>query len=449
MRVLVALLFSLLFLPTLHAQCGVIVDEQNLFSSSDKVQLEQAALQVSAQHALPHVLTIDLGSSSSLEDAVTNKQNACPDWVAGGMRARNVIIFAVDSKRHKAGLYYGSRWHAALDDSYKQIVTTYMGPAFHDKEWSGGMLEGMRAVANQLKVAGAPKSSGTVVLSQPTDFSGFWTFLWWAFGIVALIIILTMIVRYFKQREQRELDRATAGSAAKKAAGNAADALEQTKQYLSVLGAVGDSVQERNDSLDSIYRDFSRAQQAYDLDNGSKSDLLQATAEYLAIRQRANKLMDQGRAKVKPAPEEQRNPAAVTTDEEVNARRARRAREREEAARAAYRPKNPTQPNPAPPQPIVVERESGTDPLLTGILGYELGKSSSRDDDDRPSRHSRRDDDDDSSSSSNGGGYSSSSSSSDSGGGGSSDYGSSDSGGGGGSDYGGSSDSGGGGSSDF
>lgn len=450
MRTLSALLFVLtLLVPSLHAQCGIIVDGQHLFDATDKTNLEEAALQLSSEHALPHVLTLDIGQAGSLDDAVVSKQNECPDWHVSGVRANNIIIFAVDAHRRKAGIFYGARFHDALDSHYSDIVKSYMAPHFRDREWTAGLIEGMQQTASQLRVANAPKTNGTVVLDTPTDWRPIVHFLFWFLGIVVLLIIAAFVIRAWRRRKADAEEIAAHRAKAKDAYNWAGKNLNEVRDWLSTKKAAGDMDEGTFTSytalLDAQAENFTRAVNSYNIETGSAQEAALAYTTYNKIATRVEAI----RAAGSPAqPRGSHWKPNIPSSASIPSTTSTRIPEEEirRQADAAYARRTTQTQAPAPqPQPIVVER-GGTDPLVAGMFGYELGRNSSSDED-RPV-HRRRDDDDDSSrsSSSYGGGYSSSSS--DSGGGSSSDFGSSDSGGGGGSDFG-SSDSGGGGSDSF
>jgi uncharacterized membrane protein YgcG len=418
--------------PLLRADCNDVVwDQQHVLSNSDEQMLIQAAHSLVLGGASVHALTLDMGTASSLEGAVAAVQASCDSWqVPKGERKNNLLVFAVDTQRHKSGIFYGALYHRALDSTWHDVATQYMNPHFHDREYAAGLAEGMRQTRVLLMET---LSTGKTVVQQftpATDYTPFWKILGWI--VIGLFAVLAgwFVAYALRRRAERQQQLSDAQADLQQAKNNATDDLDKAKQKLAEDVAIGAiATEQRQAILDRAYRTFTRIDAAEN--RGSSLAFIKSTADaYRAISESAQQCMVE--LPVRRVPRY----AADFPHAKV-------------PRHMAVEP-NPSVPAAAPPSvpasnttTVIHESSSGGDGLLTGML---LGDVLSRHDDERENLRRRDDDEEDRSSRSRE--DDSPSYTSDPGGGGSSDWSSSDSGGGGGSDFS-SSDSGGGGSSDY
>ena len=84
-------------------------------------------------------------------------ERRCPAWggLSGG-RSPNLIVLAVSVDDRKTGIYYGSRWKAALDPSWRSIQDSAMNSRFRQGDVGGGLLQGLVQVAAAIAPVATP-----------------------------------------------------------------------------------------------------------------------------------------------------------------------------------------------------------------------------------------------------------------------------------------------------
>lgn len=414
MRVRNALWLAVLLIgcPLLRADCNDVVwDQQHVLSASDEQMLIQAAHPLVLAGASVHALTLDMGTASSLEAAVDAVQAACHSWqVPVGERKNNLLVFAVDTQRHKSGIFYGSLFHHALDSTWHDVAMQYMNPHFHDHEWAAGLAEGMRQTFVVLR---GPRNTAT-------DYTPLWHILGWLVIGVFAMLAGWFVSYWVRRRAEHQQQLSDAQADLQQAKNNATNDLDKAKQKLAEDAAIGSiATEQRQAILDRAYRTFSRIDAAES--RGSSLAYIKSMADaYRAISESAQQCMVE--LPVRRVPRYDPPQPSVYS----GARGARMAAESNSPAPAS--PATPAS------NTTVIHESSGGDGLLTGVLlGDMLG--SRHDDEERESsredRSSREVEEDDSPSISAGGGGDTDFSNDDDGGGGDTDTSSDDSGGGG------------------
>jgi uncharacterized membrane protein YgcG len=406
-------------------QCeDAVIDQQHILNSADVKQLNNAIAPLVGHGAAAHVLTLDLGNFDSLDAAETDFEIQC-HWSTNGRPNNNLLVFALDSRRHKSGIFYGGLWARALDNTWHDIATDYMNPHFKDHEWAAGLLEGVRQTRVLLTAHSsvATSKAAPVVVNEATDLTPLWHSLIWiaVFFLVCLLVWVGM--KIWRKREQTKRDFDEAVLALQKAKANAAVDMDKAKQQIAEDGAAGrgtpESIVDRRQVLDQCYIEFDRTAKIED-DYHTAMYKLQMALEYKRIGARAQAAMMVGmqspttrvrsnpfQRPTKPTPQEYSNSTSIP----------------------APAPANPA-PAPVSNTTVIQEGDSGSG-FLTGALFSEMLHGNSRRDDDEPRResYSARSRDDDKPSYGGGG---STTTDDDDAGGGSTDWGSDDNSGGGG-----------------
>lgn len=227
---------------SLSQGCGLVLDDAHVLPVGS---MQAAADKLIAQGAEPHFVTVPGKNVQNLDLTENNLEAACAaTWQGvGGQRKSTLLVMMVAPESHKLGLYYGSAWHAALDDHWNRIKTDAIAPRFRDGNWAGGFTAGAEQLAARLAASKDeslhPVAATTV--NQAADYSG----LWGDFKFMLIIILvlgsagfLTWLVSKWISGKGKVKGAQLDAHVAK---GNAAAWLDQAKECLDEL-TTGDSV---------------------------------------------------------------------------------------------------------------------------------------------------------------------------------------------------------------
>lgn len=206
-RVLGIGIFSLLVSTLGYAQCDQQVwDNTNTLSSSQVAQISAAAKPLVDQQADVHVIVTSL-SSGTLDTFIGNLGRNCSTWKSpnGGIKA-NMLILAVAPKERKMGIFYGPGYSSVLNGQIDRIKRDYMAPYFKGADWVGGFVATEEALATKIKASldesNKPITNETV--NQATDMGGFWVFLWVLGGLLFIGLVIYVIMKVGKAKEEKE-----------------------------------------------------------------------------------------------------------------------------------------------------------------------------------------------------------------------------------------------------
>jgi uncharacterized membrane protein YgcG len=407
----------------------VVFDGANVLNGREQ-EIQQAAQDLIKEGADVRVRIVPSLVNGNLDFNEKEYEQSCPSWSSpNGNRKNNLVSLMVAPKERKLGIYYGSDYHAALDNTYSDIKKS-MGARFASGEWAQGFITGEKGVVGAIesrraydkaKVEEAIHPRPAVVNNvQPTDYSGLWTVMKWLIGLSGLGFLIWWVSSLFGrwQAEKNKLESAQS---------MAMDYKNRAGQRISRIDADKLSAPDKA-TFDTLVEQYSNACGTVKGDPSVDGQTLAAYSTQLNFyRNLYNELIR----------------LEAPRYANLSSRDSKKPDEPRPKPRVVESVREPEPPPPPPPvreRTVIVQQPSNDGFVEGALLGSLLNRGDSdrgfsrRDEEEeRPSYHSHSHDDDSSSSSS---------------GGGSSDWGSSDSGGGGSSDFGGG-DSGGGGSSDF
>jgi uncharacterized membrane protein YgcG len=226
----------------LAVDCNSVVSNDAGVALGDTTALIRAANDVAAKGAEPHVLIEALRPGETLDTKFAQAVSACSEWQAPGSKTKStLIVFALAPTARKSGIFYGSAWHHALDDSWNRIKTDYMNPRFRDRDWAGGLAAAAEQTAKRITASEDEAVHGptTIVNHQATDLSGIWLFLKWLLilGGGAAAVIVGIILFRQKKEDAAEVQAAQADAIA--ARNKATDALNDARRKVPVYVAAG------------------------------------------------------------------------------------------------------------------------------------------------------------------------------------------------------------------
>lgn len=242
--------------------CDVAVSDAAGVLGSGSAAVESAARELTSQGADVRVITVG-GLSGTLDQYVANTRKACSSWQSpGGGMKNNLVVFALAPFQRKFGIFYGSEWKEVLDSSAPAIKSQFMAPAFKDADWGRGLANGEVQITNRIKALNEaalhPAQNTTTVTNQATDFSGFWTFLWWVLGLSVIGTAVFGTFVFYSDRAKRKQEMDDAQQEAQSTAAAVADKMAKIFADLSEKKALGEDVTRRLGTLAYIQEDYSR-----------------------------------------------------------------------------------------------------------------------------------------------------------------------------------------------
>lgn len=225
-----------LSVPARAQDCdSVVVDQAGLFKNGSAV-LQAAETLASQTGADVRVRTWrSLGDHSTLTTYVKEVRMSCPSWQnsANNDIRSNLIVIGASLEPRRLGIIAGADFAATADAHHLRIEQNLMGPRFKQKpkpDFDGGFIAGMeefgRVAYAQLHPPvyeprpytapaerPAPAAPPVVVQTQPTDFTGLWSFLKWGLLAAVLAGIIWFLVGILRERERRRAAQQRAQSA--------------------------------------------------------------------------------------------------------------------------------------------------------------------------------------------------------------------------------------------
>jgi uncharacterized membrane protein YgcG len=150
--------------------CGdTFYDPAHHIVDRDSVTAEIAALvRVGAD---VHV-RVERAIDGTADDRMSQLQRTCTTWAPGGDRVAYLLVVMVLPDARQTGIYYGSRYTASLDGTWRSLQETAMNPYFRNGDFGGGIVQGLTALRRTLgdpSVPGAPAPNAPYVPVTFTD----------------------------------------------------------------------------------------------------------------------------------------------------------------------------------------------------------------------------------------------------------------------------------------
>lgn len=283
-------------------KCGEsIIDEVQVLSSRDRSQIlaEMNKLTVRGADSRVHILS-SLHGAGSIEAYKKSMQSSCASWrSADGGFKNNMILILFAPAEKVLSFSYGEQWRRFLE-SGKASVFTDMAARFREKKIAEGIVAGLADVDNLLSVR-LSEANKSVVINNPTDYSGFWSVLRGIFVVGVIIFILWIGYRWFRQKEYRrsvQRDAITMKGSCVKEAHRYETPIAILKSQIASTRLVGAQKEELGIAIskaESLYRaalaQFENLEQSRNNPEAPNlSDL-----EYANIKERYEKLLDEFR----------------------------------------------------------------------------------------------------------------------------------------------------------
>jgi len=255
----------------------VVLDEVNVLDVS---KVETAAKQLENLGAVVRVrMYKSMNGAPSMDHFEERIEKSCPSWQsADGGTKNNLVVLIVAMDDRESGIYAGSEWERALGNSWNIVRTETMNPRLKDGDPTAAFVNSLREISKLImnqrntrtQLPGSAPS--TVVVEEPTDFTGLWTVLGWALVAGVLILMLVYGIRLHQRRKKEEELRRTAQQRASDFKGQCSTIVLLFSESLPILHAsVKDLVPKisRNSSegfgtkLSKLERDISSAKTGY------------------------------------------------------------------------------------------------------------------------------------------------------------------------------------------
>ncbi|MFH1461087.1 MAG: TPM domain-containing protein [Patescibacteria group bacterium] len=262
----VALFFGLFFAIMAFAdlQNDLIVDQAEKFGSSISA-VKQAAENLQNVGADVHIWIMKSYSKTAdnLDQQFEQLLTKNKAWQsANGGRKNNLIVFMLSMKERQTGLYYGGDWDGPLADHWKRIVADHMNPKFKQGKFADGFINGInetkRVIYKHLHPSNEQQiivhdgssevtrgeGSSTIIIkpsnvtSKPADYSGLWTVLKWALGLIFVFALFYFGARFFISRKKEEEKRRGAQQKAKIEKINAAKKVSVIRDGISEIATL-------------------------------------------------------------------------------------------------------------------------------------------------------------------------------------------------------------------
>ncbi len=370
---------KLIGLVVLFTGSLLAVDCNSLVSNDAGVALDTTALiraanDVAGKGAEPHVLIETLRPGETLDTKVAQGVAACPAWQApDGKTKSTLIVFAVAPIARKSGIFYGSAWHHALDDSWNRIKTDYMNPRFRDGDWAGGLAAAAEQTAKRISASEDEAVHGPTTVNQATDLSGLWRFLLWLLGIVVVGAGATAVFIVLRQKREDDAEVQAAQADAIAARNKATDALNDARRKVPIYAAAGGK------NAVSVQAWLATAMERYQtLTNSVSNDPEQKGFTADGYRQLSKQYdgvfsaLDKIESLLADKPEDKPKPAAPAPSIPINDFRSSTRGKRYRRSEAPTQPA-PTYAPTAAATPIIVNNTSSNDGFVEGfVLGDVL-----------------------------------------------------------------------------
>lgn len=180
-----------------------LLDEEKVLSSSETSQILAAMNKLTLRGADPrvHILS-SLHGTGSIEAYKKSMQSSCASWrSADGGFKNNMILILFAPAEKVLSFSYGEQWRRFLE-SGKASVFTDMAARFREKKIAEGIVAGLADVDNLLSVR-LSEANKSVVINNPTDYSGFWSVLKGIVVVGVIVFILWIGYLLFRRKEQR------------------------------------------------------------------------------------------------------------------------------------------------------------------------------------------------------------------------------------------------------
>ncbi len=193
---LLGALFLLLPLPLqAAAPADGIDDRASLFSPGERESLGAVLKEMERDAGFPFfIIALKDPGRTDLEAWAERLRR---DWNITDRPALIMILLAPDQRRARIDIYGAAR-HVVSDDQARRILETQLLPAFAEGDYSGGLRDGLSALA------------GVIGKDSLAGYSGFIPFL--ILGAFALFYVVQRR-RHRRRRENRMNAPATAGAA--------------------------------------------------------------------------------------------------------------------------------------------------------------------------------------------------------------------------------------------
>lgn len=245
------------------AICDELVYDESGVLGKDLVKVESAAKLVAETGAMIRVRIFrNLGGANDFAKFQRNMEMKCATWRReNDFRKASLIVLYGFTEGKRTAFYYGMQWKPALDAHWQTLKTNYMNPPIADGNWSLGMIRALEETKRRLEFQINPPAQAAtpppavIIDRQPADYSGLWTVMGWGLGLVALIIIGFVIVKFLdfsgRKREARQAADLAEKSASLKIA-SLDEELLTTKAKLEELSVAGFSTGKFSETIDTV-----------------------------------------------------------------------------------------------------------------------------------------------------------------------------------------------------
>src|SRR3989344_3487729 len=213
---------------------SVAADDSKKISTAGLDGINRAADKVVGFGATVRVRLIgDYGTFTDLKPYFESVRKSCPSWRAldGGTR-NNIVVFMVELKHRKIGLFYGAQWIPAFRGNHDaRIRDDLMAPRLRDGDFAGALVVGLAEAGKLLDAFLHPKPTGptTIINNPPSDNSGFVKLLAWIFGIGVVFVLGYFGLQLLTSRRGEGEQRSVAQREARTRRQAAADAVNNFK----------------------------------------------------------------------------------------------------------------------------------------------------------------------------------------------------------------------------
>ena len=180
------LLAWLLMLPSLTlaaAPADGIDDEAGLFTPAQRDSLTATLAEIERDAGFPvFIVTLKQAGNNSLQEWAERLRR---DWGLADRPALIMILIAANERRARIDTYGAAR-HIVSDDQADRILQTQLLPAFADKDYYGGISDGLSALA------------GVIGNDSPRGYS----------TAIPFLILAGFVLLYIAQRRRHRRRRA-------------------------------------------------------------------------------------------------------------------------------------------------------------------------------------------------------------------------------------------------
>ena len=179
--------------PDRPAQRQFVVDQAKLLEADDAVQIGRLCEKTLTEKKVPIIIV----TINSLKDYGAGNwkisryaQNLFDDWEIGHEDRNNGMLILVSVKDRQARIELGDAWGGQKDAEARNIMNELIIPNFKRKDFSKGILEGVRGLS--AIAMGLPAPRGSVRHRRTRGGEGFGSFFWIILVIIGIAVVGSM-----------------------------------------------------------------------------------------------------------------------------------------------------------------------------------------------------------------------------------------------------------------